>query len=60
MRILIALGLYLAFALPANAGDMADLRTGDMRKLRIHAQAQPFTTGGFETAEGQAGKSCPL
>ena len=59
MRKLIALGLYLAFALPANAGDLADLRTGDMRKLRVHTQAQPFATGGFETAEGQAASLAP-
>ncbi len=52
-RVLIAL-VYTALAASANAGDLSELREGDMRKLVIHSEPAAVSDKAFTTPEGTA------
>ncbi|SFR02238.1 TlpA disulfide reductase family protein [Poseidonocella sedimentorum] len=56
MKVLAAAALYTAMALGANAAaptDLAEYRTGDMKKLAVHAEPKPVDADiTFETRDG--------
>jgi hypothetical protein len=59
-RMLLASVLYLALSAGANAQDMSELLTGEMRGLVVHDEPQPASDLPFLRVDGTEGSACRL